>query len=369
MGRRHSEERDETDSSLRGEREKTDEELARRHEALEGAADASVDDARANADDQVQAARAAADDTGTLRAPKRADVVAERRREDRALAKERAAVDSRLTLERIAHHRVIAQLLEDEREATDANLDVERDASDQAIDARDDFLGMVSHDVRTLLASLALNATLIHDEAVEHADGPTIARRAVSMQRVVTRMTNLIGDLIDVVSIEAGHLRVTREPLDASRLLTETKETFLAPATARGIALEVKTSEDALVATCDHERILQVLGNLVANAIKFTEGGGRIDVEASARDDEVVFSVRDTGAGIPTDDLPHIFDRFRQAGPRNGQGLGLGLYIARCIVDAHGGRIWATSEPSKGSTLSFTLPRVSSRPGPGTPSR
>jgi signal transduction histidine kinase len=356
MGRRQSEERDETDSSLRGEREKTDVELARRHDAIQQAADASVDDARANADDQVRAARVASDDIA-LDAPGRAEVAAERRREDQALAEERAAVDSRLTLERIAHHRVIAQLLTDEREATDANLDVERGASDQAIDARDDFLGMVSHDVRTLLASLALNATLIHGEAVERGDGPTIARRAVSMQRVVTRMTHLIGDLMDVVSIEAGHLRVTRAPLDASRLLTETKETFLAPATARGIALEVKTSDDALVATCDHDRILQVLGNLVANAIKFTERGGRIDVDASARNDEVVFSVRDTGAGIRTDDLPHIFDRFRQAGPRKRQGLGLGLYIARCIVDAHGGRIWATSEPGKGSTLSFTLPR------------
>ena len=346
--------RDVTDHSLREERHKTDDELARVRTNIEADADAIVAQARAKADEVLRTTRHAEG----LRSPDaedRARLAGERQQEDDLLTREREVVDRQRDVERVSRARATAVLLEMERDATDTSLRSERRSADDAITARDDFLGMVSHDLRTLLGGISLNAAMLIHEAPDGM-GQRVIQRAGSIQRSTTRMTRLIGDLLDVVSIEAGRLGLFVEKLDASRLLAETLDEFQPIASARAIAITMNMAGDALLAKFDHDRILQVLANLVGNAIKFTEREGRIDIAVERHAEEVLFSVRDTGPGIAHDDLVAIFDRFWQAPTTTRRGLGLGLYISKCIVESHGGRIWVESELGRGSVFRFTLP-------------
>ncbi|HEX8112841.1 MAG TPA: HAMP domain-containing sensor histidine kinase [Kofleriaceae bacterium] len=352
--------RDVTDQSLGEERRKTDDELARRRADIEHDADAAVANARVKADDTVRATREAADQRSPETAEGSGRLAAERHRADDLLAREREVADRQRNIERADRHRVIAALLETERQSTDASLLSERRSADSAITARDDFLGMVSHDLRTLLAGIGLNAAMLMHEAPPDNAGQRVVQRADAIQRFTTRMTRLIGDLLDVTSIEAGQLGLVVAKLDACRLLTETLDAFQPVAIARGIALTVDMAGDALLARFDQERILQVLANLVGNAIKFTEREGRIEIAVQRQGDEVLFSVRDTGPGIAHKHLAAIFDRFWQAPTTTRRGLGLGLYISKCIIESHGGRIWAESELGRGSVFHFTLPSASS---------
>ena len=218
--------RDATDQSLGEERRKTDDELAHRRADIEDDADAVVASARAKADDVVRVTREAAD----LRSPETAEesgrLAVERRREDDLLAREREVIDRQRNIERADRHRVIAALLETERKSTDVSLLSERRSADNAIAARDEFLGMVSHDLRTLIAGISLNAAMLMQEATPDDAGQRVVQRADSIQRFTTRVTRLIGDLLDVTSIEAGRLGLVVAKLDASRLLTETLDTF-----------------------------------------------------------------------------------------------------------------------------------------------
>jgi signal transduction histidine kinase len=133
-------------------------------------------------------------------------------------------------------------------------------------------------------------------------------------------------------------------------------EAFQLAASAQGIQFTCECGTDSLVAEFDHERILQVLTNLVGNALKFTGKGGRIALRVERRGDDVCFSVEDTGEGIPSDQLEKIFGRFFQSHGGDRRGLGLGLFIAMSLVQVHGGRIWAESTLGRGSTFFFTLP-------------
>ena len=182
-----------------------------------------------------------------------------------------------------------------------------------------------------------------------------VARR---LRRLTARMNRLIGDLLDVVSMESGKLHVEPVEDDAARLLAETMDAFGPLAAARQIRLHSEIGAGRVVARFDHDRILQVLANLVGNAIKFTKPGGSIALRLASTADEIQFTVRDTGCGIASDPIDAIFGRFSQAAQTDRRGLGLGLYISRCIVDAHGGAISAESEPGQGSTFHFTLPRA-----------
>jgi signal transduction histidine kinase len=169
-------------------------------------------------------------------------------------------------------------------------------------------------------------------------------------------MKRLIGDLVDVASIDAGKLRVTPVFQDATELVRESVEAFLPMARAQGLSLKAKIREKKLMAKFDHDRVLQLLANLLSNAIKFTGEGGTILMEVEPVAKGVRFSVTDTGSGIPSDQLEAVFERYWQAHSTGPRGLGLGLYISRGIVEAHGGRIWVESHLGKGSTFSFTLP-------------
>ncbi|MGZ8230881.1 MAG: ATP-binding protein [Burkholderiales bacterium] len=361
-----SPEREQTDESLRAEREKTDRALRERQEVLEQDADAVVERARENADAVLTAARDHADQQLDRAAPCAAPsstIIEERIVEDAALRDERAAADESLRREREEAARVLRRLLPLERDATDRYLLTERNRSDDALMNRDDFLGIVAHDLRDLLSGIVMSAGLIAKHAPAIADSDKTLTETARIQRYAARMNRLVGDLVDVASIDAGKLAVTPVHADSAALIPESVDMFRAAACAKGITLAAEPVAGPLWAEHDHDRMLQVFANVITNAIKFSAAGSRIEVRGERAAGEVRFCIGDEGAGIPGDQLQAIFERFWQVGKNDRRGLGLGLYISRCIVEAHGGSIWAESVPGAGSRIYFTLPERFGRSG------
>jgi len=354
-------ERTRTDASLAVERGKTDDELGRRADALASSADADAERTRARDDHALERERATTD--GHLRRagvePEQLEIVdGERRREDERRDSERARTDARATSEREARRAALIELLASEREDTDQQLLLERDGADVAIGSRDEFLAMVSHDLRNMLGGIAMSATSLLRTPGDAAVKEAIGKDARRIQRFSARMNQLIGDLLDVVSIEAGHLAITLEAQDAAEIIRETVDVYQALAASKGIELTGVT-DGPLLAHLDHDRILQVLANLVGNALKFTPAGGRIGIRGRMAGDEVQLVVADTGTGIPEDKVGRIFDRFWQLDrSATRSGLGLGLHICKSIVEAHRGHIAVESQPGRGTTFLVTLPAV-----------
>jgi signal transduction histidine kinase len=348
-------EREQTDESLRVEREKADAALSAELSLLDETADTVITNARARADEVLAVARTRMDRqsrAGARSADALGDLLRERAREDLTVRQERADADGRVRTERAEQ----VALLTAERSETDKDLLAERARADEALATRDDFLGIVSHDLRNMLNVVGASAALIGRE-VSHANPVEPVRRDVQrIQRSVARMNRLIGDLIDIASIEAGRLGVTLEVGDPAQVAAEAVDSFRAQAAASGISLVEELVSPALVAPFDHARILQVLVNLLGNAMKFTRADGTVRVRVERIEDDIRFAVSDTGVGIPLDSLEMVFERFRQVNPNDRRGVGLGLYIAKCIVQGHGGRIWAESKTGEGSTFCFTLP-------------
>ncbi len=352
-------EREHTDESLRTERAKTDLAIgATSPSEQEAAADEVLEHARDRADAVLETARAAADHQLSEQRPAggKASVTQQRAVADEILETERAAADERLRLERELEVERLQTLLPLEREKTDRYLLTERIRSDVALANRDDFLGMVTHDLRNLLSGILLNTEALADKASESEEGQRTVIGMQRIQRYVARASRLIGDLVDVVSIDAGKLTVNIVRGDGARLVAEALEAFAQGALEKGVKLEATIVEPALPADFDHDRMLQVLANLIANALKFSRSGGSIVVRAAAHGGGLRMSVTDNGAGIPGNMLELIFERFWQVGKADRRGLGLGLYISKCIVDAHGGKIWAESQLGDGSTFHVTLP-------------
>jgi signal transduction histidine kinase len=339
-----------TDESLAEERAKADLALESEKASVEGKADVIVERAREEADEVLTAARAKADEK--LSGP--VSTLAERAREDRVVENERASADEKLRRERGRTARVLARLVPLEREQTDQHLLTERARSDEAIANRDDFLGMVSHDLRDLLNGIVGNAALIAEDAGDDDHGRRTLASSQRIKRSAGRMTRLIEDLIDIASIDAGRLAVVSADADVAALVVEAVDTWTQLAAAKGVVLQAQ-AKGPIPMKIDSERILQVLGNLVTNALKFTPKGGTVLIGVERVADDVRFFVKDTGVGIPEDKLEAIFERFWQAGKNDRRGLGLGLYISMCVVQAHGGKIWAESQLGVGSTFFFTL--------------
>ena len=348
-----SPEREQTDESLRVERESADAALGDEVADVDATADEVIEQARARADEVLAAARAATDrQTGRANAQSSAVVAHERSLEDQAVRKERADADETLRAERAEQVALLAK----ERDETDKDLSDERTRSDDALATRDAFLGIVSHDLRGMLSSVVAYATLIEREVSREDHVDKVQAHAMRIQRSATRMNRLIGDLVDLASIEAGMLAVTREVGDPSQVVTEAVDTFQAEASAREVSLVAEIVPPPSPAAHDPARILQVLTNLLSNAIKFTQADGKVVVRAETIRDEIRISVSDTGPGIPADQLEDVFARFRQVSNNDRRGVGLGLYISKSIVQGHGGRIWAESRIGEGSTFFFTLP-------------
>lgn len=231
-----------------------------------------------------------------------------------------------------------------------------------AIRARDAVLAVVSHDLRNPLSSILLNATMVLDMAPDLALDPWVAENIRQVVGSVEQTNRLIEDLLDVARLENGRLSLDRAPVDA-RALVGTAARMLAPiAQARGVALETDGGAAGPVAVfADADRVVQVLSNLIGNALKFTPSGGAVRVWIEEAGGEPRFGIADNGAGIAEEHLPHVFDRFWQVGRADRRGVGLGLPIARGIVEAHGGRIWIESRPGEGTVVRFTLPAADGR--------
>jgi len=243
-----------------------------------------------------------------------------------------------------------------EREATDQDMSRERDYADRLLSTRDDLLANVSHDIRSLLSGLGLNTALLLKHAPEGPAGDAMRKYASANQRLVARMNRMVNDLLDVTSIDAGTISLLSEQIEVNKILHDTLDAFGPMASVKGITLEANASTVPLRAHMDSGRVLQVLANLVSNAIKFTPAGGRVSIRVRAEKNEIVFSVADTGVGIAPAELKNVFERFRQLS-KDRRGLGLGLHISKSIVEAHGGKLWVESKLGSGSTFSFALPQ------------
>jgi len=229
--------------------------------------------------------------------------------------------------------------------------------ADESIAQRDASMGMVSHELRNVLNCILLKTEMLSNGAAGSDEGRTTVAAMHAIQAYAVRMNRLVEDLIDVASINAGRLGLRAEPCDAFALITEAIEAYASAASEKGITLELAIIERALTASFDRERVLQVLTNLITNALKFTGRGGAVEIRGECSGSELRISVRDTGAGIPDEMLESVFERFLQIRKSDRRGLGLGLYISRCIVESHGGRMWAESKLGEGSTFHFTIPR------------
>jgi signal transduction histidine kinase len=240
------------------------------------------------------------------------------------------------------------ELVSEHTRLTDALANAEA-----ALAMRDEVLAIVAHDLRTPLDAILTSVAFLMD--VEHSEEER--QRLLSViRRSVSGMHRLIDDLLDVARMESGAFTVDLHPCDLGALAREVIEQFRRQAVNASLSLECSLEGDVLTVTADRHRIAQVLQNLVGNALKFTPPGGRVTV-AVARDDRggVRCSVADTGAGIAPDDLSRLFERFWQARRSPRGGAGLGLAIARGIVQAHGAQLAVESQPGRGSTFYFDL--------------
>ena len=221
---------------------------------------------------------------------------------------------------------------------------------------RDQLLAHVAHDLRTSLQGISLTSELLSRHAASPIPAEELRRSTERIVRATARMDRLIGDLVDVASIEAGKVKVTPLVQDSRGVVLEAREAFALAMHEAGLELRLELASEPLLGFLDAGRSLQVLGNLLSNAIKFTPSGGTVRLGVEAAGEDVRFFVADSGSGIEPEHLEEIFERTWQAEPRRHGGMGLGLFVARALVEAQGGRIWARNEPGAGSTFFFTVP-------------
>ena len=231
-----------------------------------------------------------------------------------------------------------------------------------ALRARDEMLAVVAHDLRNPVSTIVLGSDLLLDTTPDDAAHAFQRRHLSTVKRSAERMNRLIQDLLDVSRVVGGKLALAPQEEDAQMLLKEASAMLRPLAEARGIQFRVRAATELPRLTMDGARVMQVISNLVGNALKFTPEGGTVTLGAEWAGSDVRVSVADTGPGISPEQLPHVFGRFWQADDADRRGLGLGLSIARGIVEAHGGRIWVESEPGAGSTFHFTLPAPACAP-------
>jgi len=225
----------------------------------------------------------------------------------------------------------------------------------EAARLREQVLAIVSHDLRNPLAAVKLAADTVMSRAGQQND-PRLNRQLETIRRSAARMERLIGDLLDMASIHVGKLKIERRAHPADALVDELSEAYGRIAAEAGVHFTVEHDVAGLRVECDRERILQVFSNLLGNAFKFGRRGDHITVRCRPDGNDIRFEVADTGPGISPDEQKHIFEAYWSAARHGKNGTGLGLFISRGVIEAHGRKIWLESEPGRGTTFFFTLP-------------
>lgn len=382
-------ERKNTDDSLVAERDKTTQSLTNSRVKTETQTDLSFSKDRFAADKAETESRLEADEVQIHQrevkgysikdelANNKQKLSEERDRSDKAIELERTRVDAALERERELKTASANRLFEQERKLTDKNLSAERAQTDShvfknlhelsdeisehsktkvSLTTRDEFLAIVSHDLRNPIGAASACATMLLEESAYASMDPEIKHWITFIQRNVNSSLRLISDLLDTERLAEGKLQLKSKACDIHKLILETIETFTYLATAKNIKLTTSIDDLKTSINCDSDRILQVLSNLIGNALKFTPKGGCINVSARIENQQIIISIDDNGDGIPEDKKAAIFERFSQVGGRDHGGLGLGLYISRMLIEAHKGTLQVTSTLGEGSQFSFTIP-------------
>ena len=364
--------RDKTDKTLEDERQKTDEHLEQKTQEVEEKTSEKLRSIRLATDKARESQREEVDlvkdhqreVTGI--SPTRLDeklLVQEREGSDKSQAIERGEEDRARTEERV-QKQLIAEteaLLEKERKNTNSALLEERVHLDLELITRDHFLAIVSHDLKNSIVAISIAAGLIRRGLSKDAvDVVSLLKHLGGIEQAAEGMNRMINDLLDVERMAHDQLKLKLDNVDFCALLQECVDLFAPVVSSKSFSMTIHTSTEPIFANVDHDRILQVLSNLIGNSLKFTPNGGTIKLSARKQGTQVEVSVTDNGSGIPEEAQVQIFERFSQLTMNDRRGLGLGLFIAKWIVEAHKGRIWVTSEEGKGSTFSFTLPLTGS---------
>ena len=364
---KHSE-REKADAGRNTERAKARETLRDSDLASEHRADLSRDAERVEADKAKLRSRSDSDASRDLG---RADIGrsgAERQAEgDERLRVERETTDEAIDAERLrtdaatkmgrTHHQEYAR-------SSDELLSQEEESHQRTratLTTREEFLAIVSHDLRNPLNNISMAAQNLLEEPKD------VGELASSINRSAGEMLGLIQDLLDVERIAIGKLTLHIEEHDISQIIKEAVEQLQGAAASKGVTLEAEPHDVCGSVVCDRSRVLQVLSNLIGNAIKFTPAKGRISVSCQTtgpQGEKIQISVSDTGEGIAPEKINTIFERFSQIHNQDRRGIGLGLYIAKMMVEEHPGRLWVESTLGEGSTFHFTLPLRSSGTGP-----
>jgi CheY-like chemotaxis protein len=229
---------------------------------------------------------------------------------------------------------------------------------EEAVRARDTVLSVVAHDLRNPLNVISLAANSL----LQRLPSSTMRRPVERIVRSAHRAQRMVRDLLAISALETGQFVLEVKPIETSALIFAALESQQGMAAEASIILATDLSPDLPAIQGDEERLLEVLENLVGNAVKFTAAGGSITVGASTKDGAVLIWVKDSGGGIAPEQMPHIFDRFWQAKKKERRGIGLGLSICKAIVEAHEGQIWAESAPGVGTTMFFTVPASAQPP-------
>jgi signal transduction histidine kinase len=304
----------------------------------------------------------------------------ERRRADEVVLAERVRADVAITQERDEKRVAERILLTQERGQTDRDLADERKRTDDDLGAsdgrltaeqsahhetkfvlatREELMAIVSHDLRNPIGAVRSCASMLLDCSFDEKLDDETRTWVAFMERNAEAALRLVEDLLDMERMSHGKLELQPNRCDISKLVAESLQMFASLAAAKSILLRATPPRVPVLATIDRDRIMQVLSNLIGNAVKFTPEGGLIDLQVKPDDasNTVQVSVKDNGPGIPPDKIGRIFERFSQIGSKDRHGLGLGLYISKKIVEAHGGTILVDSTLGKGSRFSLHLPR------------
>lgn len=361
-----------TDSSLKSERNKTDDYLVNESQSVEDESDETVSTNRREADAKLKASRDQADIKRLEDTDHKTPLLdAERKRSDLARNVAREAEDKVLNEERDQKKQIAEILLNSERADTDSNLLCEREGSDkanknssilvttaqEALTTRDTYLGILSHDLKNPLAAISLSTSAMKRSFLKKEIEPmSFNKYFETIERNVATMGRMIEDLLDVEQMVNGDLKLNLKSFDLKELIYECKDLFDPIAASKLFTINIEPMESGLNANVDHDRILQVLSNLVGNAVKYTNPGGQILLSVKRIEDSILVSIKDEGPGIPYEKLDVIFERFSQLNGKDRKGVGLGLFISKWIIESHSGKISVESVVGEGSTFSFTLP-------------